>query len=55
VAELDPWLRTSGDAEFVEHALARVRAAGNGAQRQRAAHGRSDRLADVLDVLAWPG
>jgi len=31
-----------------------VRAVGNGAQRQRAAHDRAGRLADVLDLLAWP-
>ncbi len=50
VAELDPWLRAYGDAEFAEDALARVRAEGNGAQRQRAAQDSSG----LLDVLAWP-
>jgi carboxylate-amine ligase len=48
VAELDPWLRANGDAEFAEHALARVRAEGNGAQRQRVAQ------TDLVDFLAWP-
>ncbi|HEY0495751.1 MAG TPA: glutamate--cysteine ligase [Kutzneria sp.] len=51
VAGLDPWL--GDDAEFVTQTLARVRASGNGAQRQRAAHDKSDNLADVLDALAW--
>lgn len=55
VAGLQPWLRPHGDDEFVEHALARLRVCGNGAQRQRAAHDRAGRLADVLDVVAWPG
>jgi carboxylate-amine ligase len=52
VSELGPWL--GDDGEFVTAALAPVRAEGNGAQRQRAALDRSGRLADVLDVLAWP-
>jgi carboxylate-amine ligase len=55
VTELDPWLRAAGDAEFAEAALARVRADGNGAQRQRAARERTGGLAGVLDVLAWRG
>ena len=50
VAELEPWLRANNDAEFVEDTLARVRAEGNGAQRQRAAQERSG----LLDALAWP-
>ncbi|MFC0542361.1 carboxylate-amine ligase [Kutzneria chonburiensis] len=42
------------DAEFVEDSLTRLRATGNGAQRQRAALDRNGHMADVLDTLAWP-
>ncbi|MFC0438321.1 glutamate--cysteine ligase [Kutzneria buriramensis] len=54
VADLEPWLRANDDADFAAHALDQVRAAGNGAQRQRAAHDGAARMADVLDLLAWP-
>lgn len=48
VTGLEPWLRD--DAEFVTEVLDRVRADGNGAQRQRAGG-----LDGVPAALTWPG
>jgi carboxylate-amine ligase len=52
VTSVRPWL--GADTEFVEDSLTRLRATGNGAQRQRAAFDRAGRMADVLEELAWP-
>ncbi|EWM10728.1 glutamate--cysteine ligase [Kutzneria sp. 744] len=55
VNDLVASLELGDDAEFVEQALAGVRASGNGAQRQRAAHDKSEQMTDVIDALAWSG
>jgi carboxylate-amine ligase len=52
VDRLRPVLRANGDLEFVEWALAALEAAGNGAQRQRAAFAAEHRLEAVVDLLA---
>ncbi len=45
-------LAASGDASLVDTLLDRLRTEGDGASRQRAAHGRHGRLTDVVDSLA---
>jgi len=54
VRHVRPQLRSTGDEEFVTETLARLRAEGGGAQRQRAAFARRNRLTDVVDELVWP-
>jgi carboxylate-amine ligase len=54
VKDLRPYLRSAGDADHVSETLARLRAEGGGAQRQRAAFGRRHSLTDTIDGLAWP-
>lgn len=48
---LQPALHEHGDTELVNTLWSRLRAAGNGAGRQRAAHQRRTRLTDVVDHL----
>ncbi|HEY4017323.1 MAG TPA: glutamate--cysteine ligase [Pseudonocardiaceae bacterium] len=51
---LRPALRTSGDLEFVEQQLARLREHGGGAHRQRAVFDEHRSLSAVVDALAGP-
>ncbi|MGK5627890.1 carboxylate-amine ligase [Streptomyces sp. URMC 123] len=51
LARLRPALRRHGDLDRVSAGWSRLRAGGNGADRQRAAHRRRGRLADVVDHL----
>ncbi|MFF4173800.1 glutamate--cysteine ligase [Streptomyces sp. NPDC001744] len=48
---LQPALKEHGDAELINTLWSRLRAAGSGADRQRAAHQRRGRLTDVVDHL----
>lgn len=48
-------LRAGGDLDLVEAELAALDETGTGAHRQRAAYGRRNRLADVVDDLAVGG
>jgi carboxylate-amine ligase len=50
-----PALRDDGDLDLVESELDTLRRAGCGAQRQRAAWARRERLTDVVDSLVIPG
>lgn len=52
VDDLSPYLRSTGDVDHVTATLARLRAQGGGAQRQRAVFSRRDSLTDVIDDLA---
>jgi carboxylate-amine ligase len=51
LSSLQPALKDHGDTELVNTLWSRVRATGNGADRQRAAHQRRRRLTDVVDHL----
>ncbi|MEU7576598.1 glutamate--cysteine ligase [Streptomyces sp. NPDC041068] len=51
LAWIQPALRHYGDLELVRAGWSRLRSAGNGAHRQRAAYRRRDSLADVVDHL----
>lgn len=51
VADLEPRLEATGEAELVHDLLDGVRAAGTSATRQRAAHRRRGRRGDVVDIL----
>jgi carboxylate-amine ligase len=50
-----PALREDGDLDLVESELDTLRQAGCGAQRQRAALARRQRMTDVVDSLVIPG
>jgi carboxylate-amine ligase len=53
VQHVRPQLRATGDEEFAGAVLERLRRTGCGADRQRAAFARRQRLTDVVDELAW--
>ncbi|RJQ77766.1 YbdK family carboxylate-amine ligase [Pseudonocardiaceae bacterium YIM PH 21723] len=46
-------LEATGDHDFVESTLARIREHGNGAQRQRLVYGERKQITDVIDDLVW--
>ncbi|GGV28077.1 putative glutamate--cysteine ligase 2-3 [Actinomadura cremea] len=54
LAGAGPALRESGDARSVTRGVRRLLAGGTGAERQRAAHRRRDRLTDVVDAALLP-
>jgi carboxylate-amine ligase len=54
VDHVRPQLVAAGDEDIVGETLGLLRATGNGADRQRAAFRRRDRLTDVVDELAEP-
>ncbi|RSN67199.1 MULTISPECIES: carboxylate-amine ligase [Actinomadura] len=54
LARAAPALRDSGDADSVARGVGRLLAGGTGAERQRAAHRRRDRLTDVVDAALLP-